>query len=441
MSYIFDVAVIGSGPAGFNAAIRAAHLGAQTVLIEKSLVGGVCINCGCIPTKFLWQALKTKQKIQKSYEYGFKTVLEPFSFAAVADKKDKALLNIRKGAELILSSHKIKVVKAQALFKDKNTLVLDGKEELKAAKFIIASGTVAACLKGRSFGSGNIISPSDFLNLKEIPKTVLIIGGGAIGVEAASILAGFGARVAIAEYENRLLPNEDAEISEEIKKNLQRQGVEVLLSCKDALESADKYDKVLIAAGRVPQDLSFANAGVQTDAKGFVKTDAYCRTNVENIYAAGDIAGKNLLAYTAQNEGSAAAENAVKNGLIKIDDCIIPQSVFSMPACASVKIKNYENYKNVIFGKIPFTASARAFIENERTGFIKCAVDKESKKPLAFWVVGAHSDEIINCAAQIVKLGIIPSRENFFHPSFSENIFNAYEAAFGISSEMPKKQN
>ncbi|MDR1696083.1 MAG: NAD(P)/FAD-dependent oxidoreductase [Endomicrobium sp.] len=436
----YDIAVIGSGPGGFAAAVRAAQLGAKTALIEKSELGGTCLNCGCMPTKFLWQALKTKQKIQKSYEYGFKAALEPFSFADIIAKKDKTIANIRKGMELTAASYSIDVIKGGASFKDANVLSIDGKE-IFADKIIISAGTKPASVKGFDFDGEKIINSTDVLNLKKVPESVLIIGGGAIGIEMASILAGFGSRATLAECEEFLLPSEDPEISAEIGKNLQRQGVEVLTSCFNALENLEKYEKVLIVAGRrVCDDLKLENAGVETDKRGFIITGGYCGTNVENIYGAGDINGKNMTAYTAQNEGSAAAENAVKGNNLAVSDYIVPKAVFSMPQAASVKIADFENYKNLAFGKFPFTASGRAFIENERSGFVKCAVDKDSGKPLAFWIIGAHADELANTAAQILRNGRAPSREMFFHPSLSESLFNAYEDAFGKCAEKPKQK-
>ncbi|AKL97660.1 dihydrolipoyl dehydrogenase family protein [Endomicrobium proavitum] len=439
----YDVAVIGSGPGGFSAAVRAAQLGAKVALIEKSLIGGTCLNCGCMPTKFLWQSLNAKQKIRKADAYGFKANLEVFNFSDIIAKKDKTIANLRKGMELILSSYGIDIIKGSATFKSKDALeVLDENnktDEVRAEKIIIASGSKPAVIKGFAFDGKKIISSTDVLNLKELPKTILIVGGGAIGVEMAAIFAGFGSQVTIAEYAACLMPSEDSEISAEINKNLQRAGVEVLTACTDALNNIDKYEKVLIVTGRAPNDsLEIENAGIKTDKKGFIKTDSYCKTNVDNIYAVGDIAGKNLLAYTAQSEGEVAAENAVKGSLLENSCVAIPQVVFSAPPAACVKIKDFESYKNIVYGKIPFTASGRAFIENERTGFVKCAVDADSKKTLAFWIVGAHADELINTAAQIIKSGKIPSREDFFHPSLSESLYNAYEDAFGKSTETAK---
>ncbi|MDR2817990.1 MAG: NAD(P)/FAD-dependent oxidoreductase [Endomicrobium sp.] len=442
----YNVAVIGSGPGGFAAAVRAAQLGAKTVVIEKSFVGGTCLNCGCMPTKFLWQALKLKQKIQKSYEYGFNSKLDPVVFSDVINKRDKNISNIRKGMELILSSYSIDVVKGTASFKDKNMLSVsnEGRHlDILADKIIIASGTEPSSIRGFDFDGNKIINSTDALSLTKIPKTMLVVGGGAIGIEMATIFSGFGCSVTLAECEGQLLPNEDGEISEEIKKNLSRQGVEVLTSCVNSLNNADKYEKILIVTGRSPvNDFGIDKIGVKTTASKFVETNEFCQTNIENIYAVGDIAGKNLLAYTAQNEGCIAAENAVKGNSLKINNKVILQVVFSMPQSASVKVVDFSNYKNVSLGKFPFTASGRAFIEGERAGFVKCAVDKVTQKPLAFWLLGAHSDELINTASQILANSANHiSRESFFHPSLSESLFNAYEDSLKKCTELPKNRS
>ncbi|MDR0978330.1 MAG: NAD(P)/FAD-dependent oxidoreductase [Endomicrobium sp.] len=446
-SVLYDVAVVGSGPGGFAAAVRAAQLGARVALVEKSLIGGTCLNCGCMPTKFLWQALKLKQKIQKSYEYGFKADTAPVVFADVAFRKDKNIANIRKGMELVLASYSVDVIKGQASFKTESILSVSNEKgcfDISADKIIIASGTEPSELKGFEFSGGKIINSSDALSLTEVPKSMLIIGGGAVGVEMATVFSGFGSSVTLAERNKQLLPNEDSEISGEIKKNLSRQGVEVLVSCKNALDCIDKYEKVLIVTGRSPININafgIDRVGIKTFGKGFIETDKCCRTNVENIYAVGDIAGKNLLAYTAQNEGAVAAENAVKGTFLEAGTKVIPQAVFSMPQSASAEVTDFSSYKNVVIGRFPFTSSGRAFIECERTGFVKCVVDEISRRPLAFRMVGAHCDELVNTASQMLAGGGADSisRESFFHPSLSEALLGAYENALGKCTELQKK--
>ncbi|MDR2676695.1 MAG: NAD(P)/FAD-dependent oxidoreductase [Endomicrobium sp.] len=443
----YDVVVIGSGPGGFTAAVRAAQIGAKVAIIEKSFIGGTCLNCGCIPTKFLWKALKIKQEIQRSYEYGFSAILDPVIFENIINKKNKNISIIRKGMESILSSYNIVFFYGVASFKDKNTLLIlnseNGKTEIYADKIIIASGTEPSTVGNFVFDGVRVINSTDALNLKKIPKNMLIVGGGAIGIEMATIFSGFGCQITLVERANSLLSSEDHEVSEEISKNLSRHGVKIITSCTNAIYDIDRYEKILVVTGRSPSSifLNLENAGINTvRGNGFIETNEFCQTKINNIYSVGDIAGKNLLAYTAQNEGVAAAENAINGNNISVNNCAVPQVVFSMPPSASVKILNFIESKNIIFGKFPFTANGRALIENERMGFVKCAVDVLTRKPLAFWIVGAHSDEVVNAAAQILKSGMkCLSRETIFHPSFSESLLNAYEDAFGKCTEAVKK--
>jgi dihydrolipoamide dehydrogenase len=443
----YDVTVIGSGPGGFTAAVRAAQFGAKVALVERSFIGGTCLNCGCIPTKFLWQSVKIKQKIQKSYEYGLKVTLEPVVFADIVAKINKNIANIRKGMELILSSYSVDVINGSASLRDENTIKVTNNEnseiyKIFTDKIIIASGTKPATVKDFVFDGSKIISSTDALNFKVIPENMLIVGGGAIGIEMATIFSGFGCHITLAEYESYLLPNDDNEMSEEIRRNLLKHGVEVLTTCTNAFDNIDKYEKVLVVTGRIPNNnLCLENAKIKTIKRGFIEINEFCQTNKDNIYAIGDITGKGLLAYTAQNYGVIAAENAVKGNSIRVNNFVIPQVVFSMPQSSSVKISNFLKYKDIVFGKFPFTASGKAFIENERTGFVKCAVDKATKKPLGFWIVGAYSDEIINTASQILISGMDHiSRESIFHPSFSESLLNAYEDAFGRCTEVVKRK-
>jgi len=440
----YDVAIIGAGPGGFTAAVRSAQLGAKVVLIEKFFVGGTCLNCGCIPTKFLWQALKTKQKIKKSYEYGFKATLEPVVFSDIIAKKDKNIASLRKGMDLILASYSIDIIIGFAEFKNKNTLIIVGSEkstEIFADKIIIATGTDPSTIKGFAFDGNKIINSTNALNLKKVPKSMLIIGGGAIGIEMATIFSGFGCCITLAEYENCLLPKEESEISEEIRKNLVRQGVEVLIPCSSSVfNDMALYEKILIVTGRIPNNLCMGSLRIETTNRGFIKTNEFCQTNIDNIYAVGDIAGKNLLAYTAQNDGVIASENAINgNSVVVNNNSAIPQVVFTMPQISSVKVSDFSEYHDLVFGKFSFSANARAFIEGERTGFVKCAVDKLSRRPLAFWIMGVYSDELINIASQVLKSGTNHiARETIFHPSFSESLFNAYEDAFGKCTESIK---
>ncbi|MDR0915222.1 MAG: NAD(P)/FAD-dependent oxidoreductase [Endomicrobium sp.] len=448
----YDIIIIGSGPSGYNAAVRASQIGAKVALIEKSLVGGVCLNHGCIPTKFLWTVLKRKIEIKKAYEYALNVNISPINFKNIVKIKNKNIDNIRKGMIKVILSYNIDLIYATASLINKNTIMIVENDkrltyELHAEKIIIATGTQPKPLTDLLIYDGSkIINSNDILNIDELPNNMLIIGGGPIGIEMATIFSGFGCNVTLLEYENYLLSKEDIEISESIKKNLMRQGVTVINNCYNKIDqevSKKKYDKILVTVGRQPNNnLKLENIGIKINKLGFIEVDEFCQTNIKNIYAVGDITGKHLLAYTAQNDGIIAAINAVTGNCVTIDNSIIPLVVFSMPQSASVKISGFSQYKDVSLGKFPFTASVRAILDSERIGFVKCAVDKFSKKPLAFWIFGEHADEIINVASQILKSGIKHiQRETIFHPSLSETLLNAYEDAFSKCTELTKKIN
>jgi dihydrolipoamide dehydrogenase len=446
----YDIIVIGSGPGGYNAAIRASQLGAKVAIIEQSLLGGVCLNYGCIPTKFLWTTLKRKIDIKKAYEYSLNVNINKINFKSIIQSKNKNIENIRNGMLKVILSYNIDLIYAKASFVDKNTIIIVENDkrltyELHSDKIIIATGTQQKQISGLMYtNDSRLISSNDILNTYELPENMLIIGGGPIGVEMSTIFSGFGCNVTLLEYENYLLSKEDIEISEEIKKNLIRQGVTVITNFNQKIcqeTNKKKYTKILVTVGRLPNNnLNLDNVGIKTNKLGFIDVDAFCQTNIKNIYAVGDITGKYLLAYTAQNDGIIAATNAVTGNSITIDNSIIPSVIFSMPQSASVKISGFSQYKDVSIGKFPFAASTRAIIDSERIGFVKCAVDKFSKKPLAFWILGEHADEIINVASQILKSEVKHiQRETIFHPSLSEILLNAYEDAFSKCIELPKK--
>lgn len=423
----YDIAVIGAGPAGYNCAINFAKQGKTVVIIEKDNLGGTCLNNGCIPTKFLWQAAKTKQKILKSSEYGIKTNIESINFADIVSKKNRLVENLSKGVARLLTANKVDIVKGIASFNTKNELnVKTENEEIKifADKIIVATGSDCKSIPNVEFDHKKYISSTDALNLTEIPKNMLVIGGGAIGIELSSIFSSFGTNITLREICPQLLPNEDSELAGELAKVLARQGIKVEVDCNDTLKDADNFEKILIVAGRksTVENLNAQNINLNLDKRKFIQTDNYS-TNIDNIYAIGDITGNGFLAYTAEQDAINVVENLKSNNPI-------PKVVFSFPPVASVKDINFDNYKNVVYGKAMYSTNARAQIEGERTGWIKIAIDNDSKKILGVWILGSTADELINIASVIIKANMKVadlSRDIFFHPGLSEILFNAIE--------------
>ncbi len=421
----YDIAVVGAGPAGYNCAINFAKQGKKVVVIEKNSLGGTCLNCGCIPTKFLWQAAKTKQKISKSLEYGIKANIESINFADVIAKKNRLVENLVKGVERLLKTNNVEIIKGEAGFKNKNMLIVkmsDGETEIYAEKIVIAAGSDCKVVPNIDFDHKKYISSTDALNMTELPKNMLVIGGGAIGIELSSIFSAFGVNVTLREICPQLLPSEDTELAMELAKVLARQGIKVEVSCTEPLKDEDKFEKVLIAAGRksVTNILKTENINLSLDKKNFVETKNYS-TNVENVFAIGDASGKGFLAYTAEQDADNLASGRQSSNPV-------PKVVFSFPPAASVKAADFDNYKNIVYNKTNYSSNARAQIEGDRTGWIKVAADKDSGKILGVWILGANADELINTASVMISAGMKISdikREMFFHPCLSEMIYES----------------
>ena len=430
MKKIYDIAVIGAGPAGYNCAINFAKQEKKVVVIEKNNLGGTCLNCGCIPTKFLWQVAKTKQKISKSIEYGIKANIEQINFQDIISRKNRLIKNLSNGISRLITSNKVDVIKGVASFKNNNILLVNAETEnieIVADKIIIATGSTCKTISNIEFDHKKFITSTDALNLTVIPKNMLVIGGGAIGIELSSIFSCFGTAVTLREICTQLLPNEDSELAGELAKVLARQGIKVEVACQDTLKDVDNFEKVLIVAGRKPtiEELNLKNINLSLDKNGFIKTNNY-KTNIDNIFAIGDITGKGFLAYTAEQDATNVAEN--KNSIDPI-----PKVVFSFPPVASVKDVNFDSYKNIVYKKSMYLSNARAQIEGERTGFIKVAIDKDSQKILGAWILGEKADELINIVSVMIKANMKVqdlSKNMFFHPGLAEIILEAIKDCF-----------
>ena len=442
----YDLIVIGAGPAGYSAAVRASQLGAKVVIIDKSGLGGTCLNWGCIPTKFLWEAANLQSKIRKAPSYGITAEVKEFSFQALIQKKNKMVELLSKGVRQLLESYKVTVIEGNAVFTGPKTVQIsqaDGNiENFSADKIIIAAGSVPSAIPGYTVDHDKIIDSTDALNLTELPKTLLVVGGGAIGVEFASIYSALGTEVNLVEKENQLLPGEDKELSEEVKKSLSRQGIKVTTGISSFEDLAKNSEKVLIATGRKSNASSLAleKTGVKFSTKS-IEVNEYLETSVAGIYSAGDVSGKAFLAYTAQAEGVCAAENAFGDKAT-LNYYAIPKAVFSTPPAASVGAVNSDGSADTIVGKYDFTANSRAFIEGERRGWVKVSADKRTGIITGGQIFGSGAEEIISVLALAVRNKLTLqslSREIFFHPSLSEAVHCACEVALNQCVDLPKK--
>ena len=440
-----DLIVIGGGPAGYSAAIRAAQFGNSVLLVEKERLGGACLNSGCIPTKFLWETLNLAKKIKRAADQGLaKDPVQP-DFSLVQEKKNKAVDILGRGLQNLLASYPITIIEGTAYFTGPRQVEIATRDgaitQAQASKIIIATGSRPRDIPGLGIDPIRVINSDDALRLGAVPKTMAIVGAGAIGVEFAFIFSGFGCDVTLIEKENRILPAEDDELSAEVKKLLERQGVKIIESAGDIEPLVRDAEQVLVATGRQPniETLNLPAAKINFNEKG-IAVNAYLETSQNGVYACGDVTGKNYLAYIAQAEGIAAAENT-HSGRNTIDYAITPRVIFSQPPIASAGKREKDcDPADVITGRFPFTANSRAFIEGERTGWVKVIVEKKTGIITGCQIIGAEAESLIGVISMALKRKTTVNdlkREMFFHPSMSESIFGACEDAFNKCIDLP----
>ncbi|MBN1622468.1 MAG: dihydrolipoyl dehydrogenase [Endomicrobiales bacterium] len=443
----YDLIILGGGPAGYSAAIKAAQMGASALIMEKESLGGTCLNRGCVPTKFLWETLNIAKKIRKSSSFGITASIEKIDFAAVQQRKAKTTETLLSGLKKLVESYSIDIVEGPGRFCDKNNIEITTRNnetlKIKAKNIIIATGSSPKSLKNLNIGHKKIIDSTDALNLREIPKSLLVVGGGVIGIELATIMAGFGSQVQIVEKESQVLPGEDSELAQEAKKILERQGINVQTSVDKLDDYINKSEKILVAVGRKPniESLALEKAGIKYSQKG-IEVTSHFETTQPGIYACGDVTGNSYLAYTAQAEGILAAENALGNKAVSEYPPIV-RVVFSFPPIASVGAgENYRSGNTVSAGRFPFASNSKAFILGERTGWVKVIADKKTGRIFAGQIIGPEAGNLISVIALAIKHKMTVkdlSREMFFHPALSETIHGACEDFLNRSVELPKK--
>ncbi len=453
----YDLLVIGGGPAGYIAAIRAAQLGAKVALIEKEELGGTCLNHGCIPTKALLASADVYHKIAGAKSFGITVDGFSIDFSAVIDRKDRIVNRLRLGIGSILKSYNIEVIKGTASFTGGSS-VMAGDRFIAFKKCIIATGSVSVNIPGLETNGKDIITSTEILNMKTLPASLLIIGGGVIGIEFASLFSCLGVKVTVVEALNKILPFEDQEIAASMSALLTKKGVELHTGAKvlkitgttaEIEKEGKKFsvtaDKILVSIGRKPnyEGLGLEKAGLALE-KNRLKVNEKLETNVRGIYAVGDAASKYMLAYVASAEGIVAAENACGKDS-KIDHKIIPTCVFTSPEIAHVGLTEAEAKEKGLkyrVGKFPFAASGRAHILNETDGFIKVLVDETTDGFLGVHIIGPEATEIIHSASIAMKLETTTKemeRIIFNHPTLSEGLMEAAHDAHKEAIDLPKR--
>lgn len=369
----YDLAIIGSGPGGYVAAIYASHHGLSVCVVEKGELGGTCLNRGCIPTKTLLQSVSILSKIKESKDYGIEVTGYNVNFPAMAARKDTVVKRLRVGIETLFKANKIDVVKGEAILTGEDAIRVSGTD-IKAKSIIIASGSSPMAIPGAPFDEINICSSDGILNLKAAPKSITIVGGGVIGCEFACLFSALGAKVAIVELLDRILSTQSKEVSRKMETLFKKRGVTVATSTKFNPATTPGAEKVLVAVGRKPntERLGLESLGVKTE-KGRISVDENLRTSVKNIYAIGDCVNGPLLAHKASYDGILACDNILGNART-IDYSNVPNCIWTDPEIASIGLTEEEakaKYPDVKIAKFPYLGSGKALVMGRNEGFVK----------------------------------------------------------------------
>ena len=452
MSDKFDVTVIGSGPGGYVCAIRLAQLGFKTACIDsRSKPGGTCLNIGCIPSKNLLNISENFHKAKNFEKNGIEVGEVKLNLIKVMQNKDKVVETLTKGVEFLLKKNKVTYFIGTGSFKSKNKISIMNKNKIEKIietnNAIICTGSESVPLPGIDFDENKILSSTGALSLNNVPKKMVVIGAGYIGLEMGSVWSRLGSEVHVIEFLDHITPGMDREISDEFMKILIKQGINFHLNSK--VESIKKNNKevvvnfsekngniskinsdvVLISVGRKPytDKLNLNKIGVKLDDKGKIKVDENFKTNISNIYAIGDVIAGPMLAHKAEEEGIAVAELiSGKAGHVNYD--LIPGVIYTSPEVASVG-KTEEQLKkikvNYKVGKFPFMANSRAKAIDETLGFVKMLVDSKTDKVLGVHIIGPHAGELIAEMTIAMEFGASAediARTCHAHPTFSEAI-------------------
>lgn len=452
-----DTLVVGAGPGGYVAAIRAAQLGQKVTIVEKGNLGGVCLNVGCIPSKAMIQAGHLTEKAHGNEELGITSENVKVDFEKVQEWKGSVVNKLTSGVESLLKGNKVDIVKGEVYFVDSHTVKVMDEKQSQTYKFnncIVATGSTPIEIPSFKF-SDRVLDSTGALDLKEIPEKMVVIGGGYIGTELGSAYANFGTEVTILEGMKEILGGFEKQMTQVVKKRLKKKDVKIITEAmakgveetKDGVtvtyEAGGKEEKVeadyvLVTVGRRPNtdELGLEQAGIDVDDKGLIKIDDQCRTNKENIYAIGDIVKGMPLAHKASYEGKVAAE-AISGEKSAIDYIGMPAVVFSDPELATVGYTEKEAKDlgySVKAAKFPFAANGRALSLNDTDGFMKLITRKEDGLVIGAQIAGPNASDMIAEVGLAIEAGMTAEDVALTvhaHPSLGEITMEAADAALG----------
>ena len=456
----FDVVVIGGGPAGYVAAIRAAQVGGKVAVVEKSELGGTCLNRGCIPTKTFLKNAEIIEGIEMSSKRGIILENEKFTvdMPKVVSLKNEIVKTLTNGVQGLLKSNSIKIFKGVGKINKDKDVVINGEEVLRTNKIILAGGSKVGSVNIPGIESKRVLTSDDILDLKELPKSLAVIGGGVVGVELGQAYLSFGSEVTVIEMMDRIVPGVDREASETLRKALEKKGMKILTSSKikEIIDEGDKLrikledkedvvaEKALLSIGRVPDLEAVGELDLEME-RGKIKVDKYMETSMEGVYAPGDINGIKMLAHAAFRMGEVAAENAILGNHREIKLEITPSAIYTIPEVGMVGLTEEEAKEkyDINVGKFAFIGNGRALASGDATGFVKVIADKKYGEILGVHIVGQSAAEIINEASSLMAMEITVDeviKTIHGHPTFSEALFEACADVLGEAIHLPKKK-
>ncbi|MDM5212518.1 dihydrolipoyl dehydrogenase [Peribacillus sp. NJ4] len=459
MNQQYDVVIIGGGTGGYVAAIRASQLGLKTAVVEQGKLGGTCLHAGCIPSKALLRSAEVYSNAKNADKFGVIAPEVGLDFSKVQARKEEITERLYKGVQHLMKKGKIDVLEGKgSILQSKDVLVRLNNDEretiLNPRNILIATGSRPRTLPGLEADSEYVMTSDEALQMKELPNSIIIVGGGVIGIEWASMLIDFGLEVTVIEYAERILPTEDKDISKEVQRLMKKKGVKIVTGAKVLPESLEKgegvsikaeykgkdttfsAEKLLVSVGRLANIEGIHLENTKVEVERVIQTNEYYQTNEPNIYAIGDVIGGLQLAHVASHEGIIAIEHMAGENPLPLDQSLVSKCIYSNPEVASVGLTEEdarEKGYQVKTGKFSFRAIGKALVFGESDGFVKLVVEEESCKLLGAHMVGPHVTDMISEAglARVLNATAMDIAHTIHpHPTLAEAIGEAALAVY-----------
>ena len=456
----YDIVVIGGGPAGYYSAIRGAQLGGKVAIVEKSEFGGTCLNKGCIPTKTYLKNAEILDGLKIAAGRGINLASTNYTIDMdkTVDFKNSVVKTLTGGVQGLLKANKVTIFNGLGQVNPDKTVTI-GSETIKGRNIILATGSKVSRINIPGIESQLVMTSDDILDLRELPKSLAVMGGGVVGIELGLVYASYGVEVTVVEMADRIIPAMDKEVSLELQKILAKKGMKIMTSVgvSEIVEANNQLtlklnngeeivaDRALLSIGRVPQLDGLENLNLELD-RGRIKVNAYQETSIPGIYAPGDVNGTKMLAHAAYRMGEVAAENAMRGNVRKAHLDYTPAAVYTHPEVAMCGLTEEDaraKYGDVLIGKSSFAGNGRAIASNEAQGFVKVVADAKYHEILGVHIIGPAAAELINEASTIMEneLTVDELLQSIHgHPTFSENMYEAFADVLGEAIHNPPKR-